>query len=57
MDGLLWFLTGVGALAVVGSFVILRKVPKEIRPVAFVPLAVVLGGFVIGGLALTGVFG
>jgi len=57
VDGLLWFLTGVGALAVVGSFVILRKVPKEIRPVAFVPLAVVLVGFVIGGLALTGVFG
>lgn len=57
MDGLLWALTGIGALAVVGSFFLLRKVPKEIRPVAFVPLAVVLVGFAIGALALMGVFG
>ena len=57
MDLLLWALTAIGALAVVGSFVILRTVPREIRPVAFVPLAIVLVGFVIGGLALAGVFG
>ena len=57
MDLLLWALTTIGALAVVSSFVILRQVPREVRPVAFVPLAIVLVGFVIGGLALTGVFG
>jgi len=57
VDLLLWALTTIGALAVVGSFVILRKVPREVRPVAFVPLAIVLVGFVIGGLALAGVFG
>lgn len=57
MDGLLWFLTIVGALVVVGSFILLRKVPKEVRPVAIVPLAVVLVGFLVGALALGGVFG
>lgn len=57
MDFLLWTLLIIGALAVVGSFVILRKVPRDIRPVAFVPLGIVLVGFVVGALALAGVFG
>ena len=57
VDFLLWALTVIGALAVVGSFVVLRKVPRDIRPVAFVPLGIVLVGFVVGALALAGVFG
>lgn len=57
MDVLLWVLLGIGALGVVGSFLLLRTVPRDIRPVAFVPLGVVLLGFVIGALALAGVFG
>lgn len=47
----------IGALGVIGSFILLRAVPREIRPVAFVPLGVVLVGFVVGALALAGVFG
>ena len=57
MDGLLWFLMGVGVLAVVGSIVLVQKVPREIRPIAIVPLVVVLVGFGVGFLALAGVFG
>lgn len=57
MDVLLWVLLLIGALGVVGSFVLLRTVPRDIRPVAFVPLGVVLVGFAIGALALAGVFG
>ena len=56
-DGLLWVLTGVGALAVVGAFLLIRRVPADIRPVAIVPLVVVLVGFTIGFLLLAGVFG
>ena len=57
MDGLLWFLMGVGALVVVGSLVLVRTLPREIRPIAIVPLIVVLVGFGVGFLALAGVFG
>ncbi len=57
MDFLLWTLLAIGALGVIGSFVLLRTVPRDIRPVAFVPLGIVLIGFVIGALALAGVFG
>lgn len=57
MDFLLWALLAIGALGVIGSFILLRAVPREIRPVAFVPLGVVLVGFVVGALALAGVFG
>jgi len=57
VDGLLAFLLVVGVLAVVGSLVLMRRVPREIRPVALVPLFVVLVGFAIGFLALAGVFG
>lgn len=55
--GLLWVLTGLGVLAVVGSFFLLRAVPAEIRPVAIAPLVVVLAGFTIGFLLLAGVLG
>ena len=57
MDGLLAFLLIVGVLAVVGSLALMRRVPRDIRPVALVPLLVVLVGFVIGFVALAGVFG
>lgn len=57
MEFLLWALLAIGALGVIGSFILLRTVPRDIRPVAFVPLAVVLVGFAIGALALAGVFG
>lgn len=57
MDGLLAVLMVAGVFAVIGSLLILRKVPRDIRPVAFVPLLVVLVGFVIGFLALGGAFG
>ncbi|MFT3876679.1 MAG: hypothetical protein QM708_09700 [Propioniciclava sp.] len=57
MDGLLAVLMLAGVAAVVGSILILRKVPRDIRPVAIVPLLVVLVGFAIGFLALSGVFG
>lgn len=57
MDGLLAFLLIVGVLAVVGSLALMRRVPRDIRPVALVPLLVVLVGFVIGFMALAGVFG
>ncbi len=57
MDVLLWVLLGIGALGVVGSFLLLRTVPRDIRPVAFVPLGVVLLGLVLGALALAGAFG
>ena len=57
MDRLLWFLMGVGVLVVVGSIVLVRTLPREIRPIAIVPLVVVLVGFGIGFLALAGVFG
>ena len=32
MDGLLWFLMGVGVLAVVGSIVLVRTVPRGGTP-------------------------
>ena len=48
MDLLLWALLTIGALVVVGSYFLVRKLPRDIRPVAIVPLVVVFVGFIIG---------
>ncbi len=57
MEGLLWALMVIGVLVVLGSLVIVRRLPAELRLFAIVPLAVVLVGFGVGFLALSGVFG
>ena len=41
VDLLLWALLTIGALVVVGSYFLVRKLPRDIRPVAIVPLVVV----------------
>lgn len=57
MEGLLWALMVIGVLVVLGSLVIVRRLPAELRLFAIVPLAMVLVGFGVGFLALSGVFG
>ena len=57
MEGLLWALMVIGVLVVLGSLVIVRRLPAELRLFAIVPSAVVLVGFGVGFLALSGVFG
>ena len=57
MEALLAVLLAIGGLAVLGSAIlVIRKLPPDIRPLALVPLIVTLLGFVVGALALAGLF-
>lgn len=52
MDALLAALMAIGTLVAVGAVLLMRRLPRDLRPLAIVPLAVVLVGFGMGWLVL-----